>query len=130
MATDKMNFVQLLQATRRGEIVREADDMLAEMIGAIHEFGGKGDLTLKLSIKKNDAEQLEITPSLKLNRPRRALGIAARGNRRVRLHERLGGQMHPAPRTRPRLAGTLDGRQPRYHRNLAVRPAPSLPRPK
>ncbi|HMT45485.1 MAG TPA: hypothetical protein PKE59_00055 [Novosphingobium sp.] len=75
MATDKMNFIQLLQATRRGEIVREADDLLAEMVRAIHEHGGKGDLTLKLSVKKNDAEQLEITPTLNMKKPRRALGI-------------------------------------------------------
>lgn len=75
MAVDKMNFVQLLQATRRGEIVREADDLLAEMVRAIHEHGGKGELTLKLSIKKNEAEQLEITPALNMKKPRRALGI-------------------------------------------------------
>lgn len=75
MAVDKMNFIKLLQAVRRGEIVREADDLLAEMIRAIHEHGGKGDLTLKLSVKKNEAEQLEFTPSLKMNKPRRALGL-------------------------------------------------------
>lgn len=75
MAIDKMNFIKLLQSMRRGEIAREADDLLAEMIRAIHEHGGKGDLTLKLSVKKNDAEQLEFTPTLKMNKPRRALGL-------------------------------------------------------
>lgn len=75
MAVDKMNFIKLLQAMRRGEIAREADELLAEMIRAIHEHGGKGDLTLKLSVKKNEAEQLEFTPSLKMNKPRRALGL-------------------------------------------------------
>lgn len=75
MAIDKMNFVQLLQAQRRGEIVREADDLLVEMIRAIHEHGGKGDITLKISVKKNEAEQLEFTPTLKMNKPRRALGV-------------------------------------------------------
>lgn len=75
MATNKMNFVQLLQAQRRGEIVREADDLLSEMVLAIHEHGGKGDITLKISVKKNEAEQLEFTPTLKMNKPRRALGV-------------------------------------------------------
>lgn len=75
MAINEMNFVQLLQAQRRGEIVREADELLAEMVQAIHEHGGKGDITLKLSVKKNDAEQLEFTPTLKMNKPRRSLGI-------------------------------------------------------
>lgn len=75
MATNEMNFVQLLQAQRRGEIVREADELLSEMVQAIHQHGGKGDITLKISVKKNEAEQLEFTPTLKMNKPRRSLGV-------------------------------------------------------
>jgi len=75
MAKDDLNMLGLLQAHRRGELVREADDLLAEMISAIKENGGKGDLTLKLSVKMNEAEQLEITPTLKMNKPRKALSV-------------------------------------------------------
>lgn len=74
MAKNDLDFVALLQASRRGEIVREADELLAEMVRAIHEHGGRGDLTLKISVKKNEAEQLEVSPTLKMNKPRRALG--------------------------------------------------------
>lgn len=75
MAKDDLNFIGLLQSHRRGELVREADDLLAEMITAINDFGGKGEITLKLSVKRNEAEQLEITPALSMKKPRKALSV-------------------------------------------------------
>lgn len=75
MAKDDLNFVGLLSSHRRGELVREADDLLAEMIAAINEYGGSGELTLKLKVKRNDAEQLEVQPALNMKKPRRTLGM-------------------------------------------------------
>lgn len=75
MAKDDLNFLGLLSAHRRGELVREADDLLSEMIQAIHEYGGSGELTLKLKIKANDAEQLEVQPSMNMKKPRRTMGM-------------------------------------------------------
>lgn len=75
MSKDNLNFVGLLSSHRRGELVHEADDLLAEMVAAITEYGGVGELTLKLKVKRNEAEQLEIQPLLTMKKPRRALGM-------------------------------------------------------
>ena len=75
MAKDDLNFTGLLASHRRGELVREADELLSEMITAITEYGGSGELTLKLKVKRNEAEQLEINPSLTMKKPRRTLGM-------------------------------------------------------
>lgn len=75
MAKDDLNFVGLLSSHRRGELVREADDLLSEMVAALTEYGGTGELTLKLNVKRNEAEQLEIQPALNMKKPRRTLGM-------------------------------------------------------
>lgn len=75
MAKDDLNFLGLLSAHRRGELVREADDLLSEMVQAIKDFGGSGELTLKLKIKQNEAEQLEMQPSMNMKKPRRTMGV-------------------------------------------------------
>ena len=75
MTKDDLNFLGLLSAHRRGELVREMDDLLQELIAALDEFGGSGELTLKLKVKRNDAEQLEINPKADLKKPRRTLGM-------------------------------------------------------
>ena len=71
---DELNFLEFLQSFRRGELLREANEQLEELIRAVKETGGKGDLTIKLAFRMNDAGQLECQPSVTTKRPRRALG--------------------------------------------------------
>lgn len=71
---DELGFLEFLQTLRRGELLSEAGDMLNELTEAIHKTGGKGDLTLRLPFKVNDAGQMECVPVLSMKKPRRPLG--------------------------------------------------------
>lgn len=71
---DELNFLEFLQSFRRGELLREANDQLEEVVRAVKDTGGKGSVTISLPFKMNDAGQLECVPSINSKRPRRALG--------------------------------------------------------
>lgn len=71
---DTLNFIEFIQRFRRGDLVREANDQLEELIRAVKETGGKGELNIKLPFKLNAAGQLECLPVVTQKRPRRALG--------------------------------------------------------
>lgn len=68
-----ITFLQLLQSHRRGEIPTEADQALTDILAALREHGGKGKLTLTLNMKLNKSGQIELTPDLKSEKPRRAM---------------------------------------------------------
>lgn len=74
MAKHDLNFMEFLQGFRRGELVGTLDDHLEELMAAIRDTGGKGDLTLKLPFKVNDAGQIECVPQVTLKRPQRPIG--------------------------------------------------------
>lgn len=71
---DEINFLEFLQSFRRGELIREANDQLEELIRAVKDTGGKGEITLKLPFKINDAGQIECVPVVSMKRPRRPMG--------------------------------------------------------
>ena len=71
MAKD-INFLELLQTFRRGELLQQADGMLNELIEAIRATGGNGTLTLSMPFKTNKARQIECTPKLKAEKMRAA----------------------------------------------------------
>lgn len=71
---EDLNFLEFLQSFRRGELLAEADTQLAELIEAVQRTGGKGDLTIKLPFKVNEAGQLECLPVVACKKPRKALG--------------------------------------------------------
>lgn len=68
-----ISFLNFVQSHRRGEIPTEGDAALTDILSAIREHGGKGKLTLTLNIKMNKSGQIEITPDLKSEKPRRAM---------------------------------------------------------
>jgi hypothetical protein len=74
MAKHELNFLELIQTFRRGELLAEGDTKLNELVAAIQATGGSGDLTVKFKIKMNKAGQLEIVPDLTVKKPTRALG--------------------------------------------------------
>jgi len=57
MPKDELNFLEFLQSFRRGELLREANDQLEDMIRAVKDTG-----------------QLECLPRVDSKLPRRALG--------------------------------------------------------
>lgn len=71
---DDLNFLEFMQTFRRGELLTEANAQLEELIGAVQDTGGKGELTIKLPFKVNDAGQIECLPNVTTKKPRRALG--------------------------------------------------------
>lgn len=74
MADENLNFMQFLQAFRRGEVLAEADQQLRELVEAIDRTGAGGTLTLKLAFKVNKAGQIEVDPQVAIKAPKRALG--------------------------------------------------------
>lgn len=74
MPKEDLNFLEFLQSFRRGELLAEADTQLAELVEAVQETGGKGELTIKLPFKVNDAGQIECLPAVTSKKPRKAMG--------------------------------------------------------
>ena len=74
MARHELNFLELIQSFRRGELLAEGDAKLAELIEAVQRTGSGGDLTMKMKVKVNKAGQLEIVPEITIKKPSRALG--------------------------------------------------------
>lgn len=74
MARHDLNFLELIQSFRRGELLTEGDAKLTELVEAVSRLGSGGDLTLKMKIKVNKAGQLEIVPEITIKKPARALG--------------------------------------------------------
>lgn len=74
MAKYDLSFLEFLQSFRRGELLTAADEMLAELMEAIDRTGGKGEITIKLPFKPNDAGQIECVPDLALKKPRKPMG--------------------------------------------------------
>jgi len=74
MARDELSFLEFLQSYRRGELISEADDQFGELMEAVKRTGGKGDLTIKLPFKVNEAGQIECLPTVSCKKPRKPLG--------------------------------------------------------
>jgi len=74
MARDELSFLEFLQSYRRGELISEADDQFGEPMEAVKRTGGKGDLTIKLPFKVNEAGQIECVPTVSCKKPRKPLG--------------------------------------------------------
>lgn len=72
-AAQVLNMLGVLQTHRRGEILKEADAALTDVIDAIRQHGGKGKLTLTLNFKLEKGDQISLTPDLKTEKPRRAM---------------------------------------------------------
>lgn len=71
---ETLNFLEFLQSFRRGELLAEADKQLAEVIEAVRDTGGKGELVIKIPFKTNEAGQIESVPLVSSKKPRRAMG--------------------------------------------------------
>lgn len=70
----ELNFLELLQQFRRGEMLSACDQKLNELTQAIADTGTGGALTLKLNFKVNKAGQVELNPDISIKKPSRALG--------------------------------------------------------
>lgn len=71
----ELSFLEFINSFRRGELLSEADGLLAEVIGAMQATGGNGEITLKLPFKFNKAGQIECSPQITAKRPRREMGV-------------------------------------------------------
>lgn len=72
--TNELTFLEFLNTFRGGSLIEQLDDMLSEVVTAMNETGGDGSITLTLPLKRNKGGQIECTPKLKAERPRRAMG--------------------------------------------------------
>jgi len=69
-----INFLEFLQSFRRGDLLREGDRKLAEVIEAMTETGGDGKITIELPFKRNKAGQIECTPKVSAKIPQKPMG--------------------------------------------------------
>lgn len=69
-----INFLELLQSFRRGELLRIGDKELSKVMEAMTETGNDGSITIKIPLKFNKAGQVEVTPSITSKIPQRAMG--------------------------------------------------------
>lgn len=93
MSDTDINFVELLNTHRRGEIARALDDARGEVLAAVADTGASGSVTLKLTFKPNKAGQIEMLPEVTHRKPARPLGVgifwaAPGGEGRARLSRR------------------------------------------
>jgi len=70
----ELNFLELLQNFRRGDLLHHCDTMLTELMAAVAETGSAGAMTLKMEFKPNKAGQLEVTMKPTSKKPVRELG--------------------------------------------------------
>lgn len=69
-----LNFLEFIQTFRRGELLRNCDAQLSDIITAMDGTGGDGELTIKLPFKTNKAGQIECTPKVSAKVPQKPLG--------------------------------------------------------
>lgn len=74
MAKHELNFLEFLQSFRRGELIRNGDEKLQELMEAICQTGQGGTLNLKLPFKPNKAGQIECIPELTIKKPVKPIG--------------------------------------------------------
>ena len=74
MKRHDLNFLELIQTFRRGELLRQGDDQLERIIAGMKETGGDGELTIKLPFKFNKGGQIECTPKISAKIPQAAMG--------------------------------------------------------
>ncbi len=69
-----INFLELIQSFRRGELLRTADAELEKVIEAMADTGGDGQLQITIPLKFNKAGQIEVTPKVTSKVPQKAMG--------------------------------------------------------
>jgi hypothetical protein len=74
MTKETLNLLEFLQQFRRGALLSAADKQLDELVQAIAETGGNGELVIKLPLKMNNAGQVECSPTVTVKAPKPPLG--------------------------------------------------------
>jgi hypothetical protein len=74
MRNQDLTFLEFFSEFRRGMLLAEADARLTELIEAIQDTGGSGEITIKLPFKLNKSGQLECTPVVTAKKPKREFG--------------------------------------------------------
>lgn len=73
-AKHELNFLELMQNFRRGELLHQCDQMLTDLMEAVAETGSTGSMSLKMDFKPNKAGQLEVTIKPTTKKPVRDIG--------------------------------------------------------
>lgn len=74
MSKGELNFLEFFQSFRRGELLHSTNERWEEVMRAVCETGQKGEITIKLPVKVNEAGQIECKPSISVKKPYPALG--------------------------------------------------------
>lgn len=72
-----MPFVKLVSEHRGGDLESACSEKMRAVIDAIREFGGKGELTLKLGFSMTEYGMLEVKADLKAKAPEPKLKSSA-----------------------------------------------------
>lgn len=71
---DTLSLLQLLQVHRRGALLELAEERLSEVLDAMNTFGGDGEITIKIPLKRNKSGQIEALPKVTSKKPEKQLG--------------------------------------------------------
>ena len=63
------SFHAALDIIRYGDLTRELDEQLAEIVKAVQATGKVGELTLKIKVKKSKSDQIEIADAVTCKMP-------------------------------------------------------------
>lgn len=64
-----MPFVKLVTEHRGGDLEARCSDKLTELLEGLRDYGGKGELNLKLKFKQNKYGQVEVDADVKAKIP-------------------------------------------------------------
>lgn len=75
MHKDVLNLIQLLQSHRRGELVAAANASAQELIQAMKDTGGDGQIVIKIPFKHaKKGNHIEVTPTITVTKPNVPIG--------------------------------------------------------
>lgn len=64
-----LSFGEILETHRRGDVLTAADEALSEVVTAVEERGGKGSVTVKLTLQLDKGGVVKIVPTVEAKKP-------------------------------------------------------------
>lgn len=64
-----LGFIELLEVHRRGDIITAAEEALQEVVQAVTERGGKGNVSVKLNVSLDKGGVIKLVPSVEHKKP-------------------------------------------------------------
>jgi hypothetical protein len=74
MSENNMTFIEFIQTFRRGELLRQIERDMSDVLQGVRDTGSGGALAINLPFKVNKAGQLECNPKVSPKIPETPIG--------------------------------------------------------